>query len=517
VDDWIQQTSDCTTDLDNDGFPFEWESSGLDLDCDGVIGFFDYPANFFNTALPTVHIEVDWMAGDAFHSHDLSQGDLQDMIDTYDQNGDIALDLDFSNEIPHHDGILLAGDSNPNLLDDDDWVYYPEIERLYFTDMRRGVYHYALVAHDWFDDGHTGISPGRAHFLVTLGSADLQDQASVFFHEGGHNLGLDHAGVAGDGGLDNAENNYQSGMNYAYGYRGLDPIEDTGSEGVDDYSSEELAPLDEAELVENVFVDLGDCDEDGNAFEVVTPLGGTLVAPRYWFEWTCPDGSPGVADPLDQWVDFDCDCVNDGGLAPDCTGDTVAVDLNADGAFDLLTGAKDWHTTRIDLAFQHFAGDSAEEDARDPARDSELGLVGSRRPRLEVLPGCPEDALLPFTPGRVVTAVMHGSLRLDVGLIDPLRTWLGGAHPFVSALRDADLDGYVDLVLEVRAEDLTAGAAAEVVHFAAYTNDGLRVTRTLPAAFATDDPDSDGDGIHDACDACPADGNAPRGPDGCPW
>jgi hypothetical protein len=113
--------------------------------------------------------------------------------------------------------------------------------------------------------------------------------------------------------------------------------------------------------------------------------------------------------------------------------------------------------------------------------------------------------------------VVYGSLRLDVGRIDPLRTWLGGAHPVVTTLRDADADGYLDLVLEVRAEDLTAGPAAEVVHLGAYTTDGMRVTRTVPAAFATDDPDGDGDGVLDACDTCPSDATAPRGPTGCPW
>ena len=119
-------------------------------------------------------------------------------------------------------------------------------------------------------------------------------------------------------------------------------------------------------------------------------------------------------------------------------------------------------------------------------------------------------------PPALPTAVVFGSLHLDVGLIDPLRTWLGGAKPIETEIRDIDTDGFVDLVIEVQADDFTIDPSAFVIHFGAFTTDGMRVARTVDATFAATDPDTDNDGIFDACDACPNIGGD-RGPDGCPW
>ena len=44
--------------------------------------------------------------------------------------------------------------------------------------------------------------------------------------------------------------------------------------------------------------------------------------------------------------------------------------------------------------------------------------------------------------------------------------------------------------------------------------DGRTLFAHFSAGRVTTPPDSDGDGLYDACDACPLSGH-PRGPDGC--
>ncbi len=62
-------------------------------------------------------------------------------------------------------------------------------------------------------------------------------------------------------------------------------------------------------------------------------------------------------------------------------------------------------------------------------------------------------------------------------------------------------------------------ASATRVNLYGRTTDGVRLLGDTAITRPTAPPDTDLDGVHDACDACPTNGHPPGGtvgPDGCP-
>ncbi|MEI7703813.1 MAG: Ig-like domain-containing protein [Deltaproteobacteria bacterium] len=129
----------------------------------------------------------------------------------------------------------------PNVPNGCSSVYAYKAE--YMQVVRRAIFHYALFGSSQKLDGSSGSS-GRAdiigsNFIVTLGNSEfaispedelnllINQQASTFMHEFGHNLGLRHGG---DEDL-NYKPNYLSIMNYLHQMTGLpDPAAATAGD-----------------------------------------------------------------------------------------------------------------------------------------------------------------------------------------------------------------------------------------------------------------------------------------------
>jgi hypothetical protein len=172
---------------------------------------------------------------------------------------------------------------------------------------------------------------GGDDFVTFAGGYSDLSYASVFMHELGHNLNLDHGGTDDI----NRKPNYPSIMNYALSYRS----------GWNrrfwrlDFSREELSVLNEAALDERVSVGFGG---SGRYRKWRTPWYGTPPIDSDCYEF---GGLPAVFySSLDIVArsDFDLDC--------DSEDFQVAVDLNYDAADDnatpspgeIMHGTDDW-------------------------------------------------------------------------------------------------------------------------------------------------------------------------------
>jgi hypothetical protein len=129
-------------------------------------------------------------------------------------------------------------------------------------------------------------------------------------------------------------------------------------------------------------------------------------------------------------------------------------------------------------------------------------------------PGC-ESAEIPLAGTALrVPLVLFGAP--DAPVTTAAFVHLAGAEPVTRVHQDLDDDGLLDLWVEYRPVDLgRLSATATRAPVYAELPDGRKVFWSGAASRVANPPDSDGDGLHDACDACPGLGH-PRGPDGCP-
>jgi len=176
--------------------------------------------------------------------------------------------------------------------------------------LKRQVYHWSLWIHDQADCiGCSGTGEvGGNDFLVSLGSfaqgkGTVEDQATTFMHEFGHNLALNHGG--GAGATYNCKPNLFSIMNYAYQFT------DFVSDRPLDFSRVQAATLDSRALVE----------ADGIS-EIIHPgVGGSPA-----FTLTAVfGGDDGVARTSLTGIGIDWD--KDGSVDPD-TDNTVKVKIS---------------------------------------------------------------------------------------------------------------------------------------------------------------------------------------------
>jgi probable HAF family extracellular repeat protein len=268
-------TPDCAGaggDTDGDGLCDEWELNGVTLDGQ----FIDLPAMGANPNHKDVFVQTDYMetsvpSCDANgcvlgHSHQPKQSSMAFLAAIFaaapvtnpDGKPGINLHVDcgpdclmnpvngqtwgtFSQaqRVPHVDpvtnsvNVLGQPVVNPACQNDlskcdYSWADFDQIKTANFSTARSRIFHYALFAHDIAlynssggINGNSGVSRGvpESDFIVSLGEAPGQvgtgvDQAAVFMHELGHNLGLAHGGFEAT----NYKPNYLSLMNYLFAF-----------------------------------------------------------------------------------------------------------------------------------------------------------------------------------------------------------------------------------------------------------------------------------------------------------
>ncbi len=112
----------------------------------------------------------------------------------------------------------MSCSANGNAIGEYDWSEFDAIKQVFLEPARRPVFHYAIYADLIADTTLAGLSRDfiAADFILAAGhpkwngGLTATQEASLFIHELGHNLGLRH------GGGDNFNNkpNYFSSMNY---------------------------------------------------------------------------------------------------------------------------------------------------------------------------------------------------------------------------------------------------------------------------------------------------------------
>ena len=370
-----------STDNDGDGLCDDWERNGIDFNADG---FVDLPINqgFYaaHENQKDIYVEIDCMKsgtidacpyGDAlskveeeFYKHNiyLIFGG-ENIISPYvDDKIPVVNPLTFGYRVPGplNDFLDLKwGDPS----DPCDGYFGTANDRAGQGDpancanilgARRLVFHYAIFGVDIFDYPNTaGLAymPGP-NLLVAVESCSergiklmggdpnleksrIEVEASVFMHELGHCLGLDHGG--GDG--VNYKPNYLSIMNYMFGYRNIVPDRPL------DYSREALPDLDEYHL---------------NEFDGIAPgyYPGQLRYEHTSFTYydtandICPFAPAAPAAPISTIGPIDWNNMNglessvEAGIHlkdKDSDSDGLEDCQNALWEFDLLSGHNDWN------------------------------------------------------------------------------------------------------------------------------------------------------------------------------
>jgi hypothetical protein len=142
----------------------------------------------------------------------------------------------------------------------DQVVTFGRLKAENLTDVRRGFFHYCVIANEDLEGaGGWGMIPGE-DFIVNQGlSPSRLVLSALFMHELGHNLGLHHGGNEAR----NDKPNYLSVMNYRYALSGVDTDCDAEGDGVLAFSRGRNFELDESRLDERIGICNG--ERAGNA------------------------------------------------------------------------------------------------------------------------------------------------------------------------------------------------------------------------------------------------------------
>jgi hypothetical protein len=143
------------------------------------------------------------------------------------------------------DGASVTGE----VLVHDQVVTFGRLKAENFPEVRRGFFHYGVIANEDLEGaGGWGMIPGE-DFIVNQGlNPSRLVLSALFMHELGHNLGLHHGG-------DEAKNdkpNYLSIMNYRYGLTGVGTDCDGRGDGLLAFSQGRNFDLDENKLDERI-------------------------------------------------------------------------------------------------------------------------------------------------------------------------------------------------------------------------------------------------------------------------
>jgi hypothetical protein len=238
-------------DSDLDGIPDHWEINGIDINNDGTVDL-DLPALGADWEHKDIFVEVDYMGSFGDHNHKPNPTAISDVIEAFanapvnnpDNIGGINLHVFIDEELPHQ---------NEKSFDvvraEKKYTFGTAEERTKpnTIEAKELVFHYCLFAHKQLGGNWGGMGEVIGNdFMVSLGAGTgqvgtINDQAEVFMHELGHNLGLRHGGNE----QTNFKPNYISIMNYLFQYDSYN----TGRPL--DFSSGNKAVLIESSLDEN--------------------------------------------------------------------------------------------------------------------------------------------------------------------------------------------------------------------------------------------------------------------------
>lgn len=283
-------------DRDQDGIFDDWETDGIDIDCNGTADFTLVGAD---PDRKNVYVEMDYM-----QNHLPDPDAVQDVIDAFANAPASVGNADGS------PGVILRIDIGEQITEQNNintWTDFDTLRAANFgTPAEQAdplalaakalVYRYAIVVHAR-DGGNSSGRAKRGNFVVSLGGGppwtvvgghrvgSRAQQAGTIMHELGHTLGLAHGGNEGT----NCKPNYLSVMNYSFQTR-LIPNSSLPGPRLD-YSRSALPPLDEAALVEAVGIQDG-IDSTFWGSDGVNRLIAPGSGPINWSGNTNPDGTP---------------------------------------------------------------------------------------------------------------------------------------------------------------------------------------------------------------------------------
>jgi hypothetical protein len=203
------------------------------------------------------------------------------------------------------DGASVTGE----VLVHDQVVTFGRLKAENFPEVRRGFYHYGVIANEDLEGaGGWGTIPGE-DFIVNQGlNPSRLVLSALFMHELGHNLGLHHGGDEPK----NNKPNYLSVMNYRYGLTGVDTDCDGRGDGLLAFSQGRSFDLDENKLDERIGICNGERTANAiNRGQQRKPAIGVAEDGRFVVVW-----EGGGDDPRDR--DVYARAFDDGGvpLAP---------------------------------------------------------------------------------------------------------------------------------------------------------------------------------------------------------
>jgi parallel beta-helix repeat protein len=504
--------SECPTfDADGDNILDAWDLGDFDYDCDGNVDAGSQVGGAAGSSSSNqIYVYIAYMSMDCsnepgapnavppytVHTHRPHEQTLQKIIDSYfDQGIELVVEQTC---IP--EATIVSDDQqswDPDCNDLGDFENLDDIKARHFPPHKRGLYHFALMAHanagpranvDPLDEICTGkhsaagvgeprggddsrVVNARGTPSDPLDSPNRASETRTLGHELGHNFGLSHGG-ANDAG--NKTPNVQSIMNYRYNHS-LYLVSDPGKgKQIMDFSQEVMATLDEDDLDEGAM------------------LPTTLLEPRM-LRWTCPDGTTGTSEPEPAagYVDWNCNGYRDPGL--------IDVDLTGiKGLQPPLEGYDEWSN----VASERVCSLAGRRDwvLSGNGIDADTRRFGPMAPAVvQVNPSCTSDAVS-LDDSFPTVAVLYGSTDLDVSEVRPDSARLGGAPPSAHEVLDTNGDGRDDLRLRFRPSDMPQlEALSERMYFTAYHDDGTLFygeDDITPGVY----PDTDGDGVMDPCE-----------------
>jgi hypothetical protein len=225
----------------------------------GTTAGLNLPALGFKALHKDLAFEFDWMddaTACGAHSHRVVPASIAKVAAAYaagpvvnpDGTTGVHFIADYGQGSGFTGGNLVAGAADGH-IDGDFTADFVAIKAANFAAKRNGYFHYNLQAHNEPSfPGSAGVGQlGGDDIITTMecSYADVDLFANVLFHEGGHNLGLQHGGFEGQ----NFKPNYPSVMNY--GMAGPDTNCDGVGDGGLGYSSGTEIDLDENALIED--------------------------------------------------------------------------------------------------------------------------------------------------------------------------------------------------------------------------------------------------------------------------
>jgi hypothetical protein len=321
-------TSANVADTDGDGISDGDEVLGTDV---GL----DLPALGVNPLRRDLLLEFDWMDDDqsqmttqpwydpfgadgcGAHTHRPTAAMMSSVVAAFENapttnpDGSTGINLvaDYGQGGAFSGGNLVA-DANGFINGGVNDVEFAGHKAANFAANRAGYFHYVLMPHRYGGSGSSGQAEinGDDTIVSLYCYNSTSNVANTIVHELGHNLSLRHGGNVDA----NNKPNYNSVMNYDYQFAGVETDCSGGAfgynfgDGVLDFSTGSLAPLNEAALNESV----GMCSSvpvDWNSNGVINP--GTVARDLNGFGLT-------VLNDYNDWANLFFAGIGDGDGAP---------------------------------------------------------------------------------------------------------------------------------------------------------------------------------------------------------